>query len=1035
MAMQPGFGMYAPQQLGSQHALPGGGPRLQLPSLGGHAALGLPPTTLPQGGAFPQPLGSPLPAPMPYSAFLARANGGQFIGQQLGTPRGPCQLSAPVAAAAYGPYLGQPLQPLGQQPVQGMGGGVVKTADGQMRFQGGSLGRNGPTPTLSFGNQMGTLGNYAADVETMQENQICEQLGRTRFPSMAVAGPQAPSLPSGGALDGLLLEPGCARDLLARYPEVFRSEPPSEAGRKPHASGTFHGFNPGSYARKIFSPDAICRALRAADALWGGAPNVMRLMVPPRGRLVIVGDTHGQLEDVLWLFFKYGPPSAENQYLFNGDIVDRGGHALEILLLLLALKRDEPSCVHIIRGNHEDQTACTTFGFKAEIDSKFGLEGAGGWIFHLLTTQFFPLLPIGAVVSDVGGGFSAVVLHGGVPVRCPGLNGIVSIDNHINRVDRKQVTVQKQLNQRSVDDHILFNLLWADPAGPGENPAAGAGAGGRGNSYTEQETADFCSINRMRCVIRSHQVPKDGKGYEYHHNGRCITVFSASNYCGSQGNQGAVLLCAGDTYAQQGPRPSEHMAPAWPQLASVLAAVSFDAPQAERQLAASRAEANIHTPMGAVNSLSVQGPHQAPQWPQQQQQQKQQQQQQQQKLAPGLSALQQIEQFAAEQIVRHKRVLFVELASRDPQHHSIMPMAVWQACMAKILPEVPPVWQDLARQWELPAMVQYVEFLHRFQIVEQLSSSSSATHTDVFKAMGQLRIVISDIAAHDLLASADGDFNGSVSLEEFQGFLQAWKIQIPVWQAAAVYEGLVWSLKNQPNVEDILLAVALISRSGETGKNEVDANGINWQDVAKGVGETIMRASGGGSLVGFFRSCDVDRDGFLSPDELLAKLGDMLPRMGKQYTEEQLRTLVQHMDSQGVQNDRVSLIEFLRALGPRSLARELAGALLREVLKPIYFYRMMLEAYFQRFDPGSNNMVTVAQFQQGLQEMNRQLVADGGTELSEYQLQAVVEIASGNQPQVHYRAFLRALRVVDTVKRAGLVSLGQHSLWSFFASK
>ena len=40
-------------------------------------------------------------------------------------------------------------------------------------------------------------------------------------------------------------------------------------------------------------------------------------------QLIIVGDTHGQLGDVLWIFFKYGWPSKQNRYLFNGDIVDR----------------------------------------------------------------------------------------------------------------------------------------------------------------------------------------------------------------------------------------------------------------------------------------------------------------------------------------------------------------------------------------------------------------------------------------------------------------------------------------------------------------------------------------------------------------------------------------------------------------------------------------------------------------------------------------------------------------------------------------
>lgn len=54
----------------------------------------------------------------------------------------------------------------------------------------------------------------------------------------------------------------------------------------------------------------------------------------PVENLVIVGDLHGQLADLLWIFFKVGVPSPSNRFLFNGDICDRGENATEIWALL-----------------------------------------------------------------------------------------------------------------------------------------------------------------------------------------------------------------------------------------------------------------------------------------------------------------------------------------------------------------------------------------------------------------------------------------------------------------------------------------------------------------------------------------------------------------------------------------------------------------------------------------------------------------------------------------------------------------------------
>jgi len=44
-------------------------------------------------------------------------------------------------------------------------------------------------------------------------------------------------------------------------------------------------------------------------------------------------------------------------------------------------------------------------------------------------------------------------------------------------------------------------------------------------------------------LIRSHEVKQEG--YEEAHNGKCITIFSAPNYCDQMGNKGAFIRLKG----------------------------------------------------------------------------------------------------------------------------------------------------------------------------------------------------------------------------------------------------------------------------------------------------------------------------------------------------------------------------------------------------------------------------------------------------------------------------------------------------------
>ncbi len=82
---------------------------------------------------------------------------------------------------------------------------------------------------------------------------------------------------------------------------------------------------------------------------FGAMPNIDYIDIPDGVKITVVGDTHGQLHDLLYIFDTNGTPSPTNWYLINGDLVDRGSQAVEILLILLAWKRVYPQAIRINR--------------------------------------------------------------------------------------------------------------------------------------------------------------------------------------------------------------------------------------------------------------------------------------------------------------------------------------------------------------------------------------------------------------------------------------------------------------------------------------------------------------------------------------------------------------------------------------------------------------------------------------------------------------------------------------------------------------
>ncbi|XP_053196134.1 serine/threonine-protein phosphatase with EF-hands 2-like [Scomber japonicus] len=344
-------------------------------------------------------------------------------------------------------------------------------------------------------------------------------------------------------------------------------------------------------------------------------PNINHVTTCHTKEITICGDLHGQLEDLLLIFYKNGLPSSEKPYVFNGDFVDRGKNSLEILLILFGFLLVYPNDVHLNRGNHEDHIVNLRYGFTKEVLGKYRLHGKK--ILKLLQ-KIFSCLPLATVIDH-----KVLIVHGGISDTTD-LNIISRMERHkyvsalrppkqSRKTDddkesdgapegRRRVfslthqgsarydfprrslhnvplnnqlnwTVEKELKKRrklagfdqsykelkkldsdsdpesgevtETDEHEwkqIVDILWSDPTP--QNGCILNEVRGGGCYWGPDVTEEVLGRHNLQLLIRSHECKQDG--YEFCHNRKVLTIFSASNYYEVGSNRGAYIRMGPD---------------------------------------------------------------------------------------------------------------------------------------------------------------------------------------------------------------------------------------------------------------------------------------------------------------------------------------------------------------------------------------------------------------------------------------------------------------------------------------------------------
>nr|XP_001100042.2 serine/threonine-protein phosphatase with EF-hands 2 [Macaca mulatta] len=373
-------------------------------------------------------------------------------------------------------------------------------------------------------------------------------------------------------------------------------------------------------------------------------PNINRVSTCYSEEITVCGDLHGQLDDLIFIFYKNGLPSPERSYVFNGDFVDRGKDSVEILMILFAFMLVYPKEFHLNRGNHEDHMVNLRYGFTKEVMNKYKIHGK-----EILRTlqDVFCWLPLATLIDE-----KVLILHGGVsditdlelldkiernkivstmrcktrqksekqmeekgkanrnssaqepipwflpqsrslpssPLRlssykahktnrsssipCGGcLDGRElsrqvrsSVELELERCRQQAgllVTGQKEEPSRSASEadseagelqkptqeewRQVVDILWSDPMAQ-EGCKANTIRGG-GCYFGPDVTQQLLQKYNLQFLIRSHECKPEG--YEFCHNRKVLTIFSASNYYEVGSNRGA--------YVKLGPALTPHI--------------------------------------------------------------------------------------------------------------------------------------------------------------------------------------------------------------------------------------------------------------------------------------------------------------------------------------------------------------------------------------------------------------------------------------------------------------------------------------------
>lgn len=224
--------------------------------------------------------------------------------------------------------------------------------------------------------------------------------------------------------------------------------------------------------------------------------------IPKGGNAIVVGDLHGDFDSLERILRKTNFVERVREeklmLIFLGDYIDRGPKQLEVLNMVLELKRNFPENVVALRGNHEVAPISQSFSsgesFLNNLISRYGYNGVG---IYMSLDLLFDKLPLAAKTE----------------------NGILFVHGGVSDKVRGEAALVYALELRE-------DLTWSDPRdiqGVAPNRERGAGVYFGKDVLEEALRSVGCNV-----LIRSHEPVREDSVEMF--DGKLATVFSSGMY-------------------------------------------------------------------------------------------------------------------------------------------------------------------------------------------------------------------------------------------------------------------------------------------------------------------------------------------------------------------------------------------------------------------------------------------------------------------------------------------------------------------------